>query len=103
MVCSCSESVICKVHAFIVSYIIKVHNRCVYLLFSLSHYEVVQFGFERSSYTASEGDNDVEVCVVMTGGVLERFTVQVTVTTEDDTATGSDILGKNLIMICYQL
>lgn len=61
----------------------------------------MQFGFQQSSYTANEGDSDVQVCIVMTRGNLERFTVQVTAKTEDDTATGSDI-QKGMIVIYYQ-
>ena len=50
-------------------------------------YVEVQIGFDRTSYTANEGDDSVEVCVAVTRGSLQR-SIQATVNTEDGTATG---------------
>lgn len=44
-------------------------------------------GFDQSSYLASESDGVVVVCIRVSQGGLQR-TVQVTVNTEDGTATG---------------
>ena len=54
---------------------------------NFTYYVAVEIGFDRTSYSANEGDDSVEVCVVITRGSLQR-PVQVTVKTEDDIATG---------------
>ena len=48
----------------------------------------VEVAFDRSSYSANEGDDSVEVCIRVSRGSIQR-TIQVTVNTEDGTATGS--------------
>ena len=46
---------------------------------------MVQVGFAQSSYTLSEADGLVSVCVNISGAVLDR-NVSVLLSTEDDTA-----------------
>ena len=58
--------------------------------YSLNYTEVA-IEFDRFSYSASEMDDSVEVCVIVSRGSLQR-TVQVTVNTEDGTATGGFIM-----------
>ena len=49
----------------------------------------MEIGFSQRSYTANEEDDFVEVCAIITRGTLQtsRF-IQVTVNTQDGTATG---------------
>ena len=58
----------------------------------------MEIGFNRSSYTVSEGDDSVSVCVsmVLSGSLLRP--VKVTVNTEDGTATGQyqTLLSNNM-------
>ena len=53
----------------------------------------MEIGFEKSSYTANEGDDSVRVCAIIMRGSLQRpESVQVNVSTEDGTATGCSLL-----------
>lgn len=47
----------------------------------------MEIGFQQNIYTANEGDDFVEVCVSVYRGFLQR-SVEVTMNTEDGTATG---------------
>ena len=52
-------------------------------------------GFERESYSISEGNGSVEVCVQVTG-VLQS-SLSVSLTTVDGTATGDSVLSYSYI------
>lgn len=73
-----------------VEYILKVIQLQRILLLCVTFLIVtieVGIGFDQSSYLASESDGVVVVCIRVSQGGLQR-TVQVTVNTEDGTATG---------------
>ena len=55
----------------------------------------VVVGFERESYSISEGNGSVEVCVQVTG-VLQG-SLSVSLTTVDGTATGESVLSYSYL------
>ena len=61
----------------------------------------MEIAFEQSSYTANEGDRSVQVCVVLAlrGSLQGSGSVQVTVNTEDGTATGKYSMRNLLLFV----
>ena len=56
----------------------------------------VSIGFERTSYTASENEQQTQVCIIVQGGTV-RTSAVVRVRTENDTAIGEKIT------VCYSI
>lgn len=61
-------------------------------------FSVVRIGFADSSYTVNEGDNQVQVCVQLSGVTELAQPVQMRVTSSDGTATS--IYATMTVFIC---
>ena len=64
-------------------------------------FSVVRIGFAVSSYTVNEGDNQVQVCVQLSGVTELAQPVQMRVTSSDGTATGIYATMKVFICIMF--
>ena len=66
-----------------------------------SFYTVVMIKFTASSYTVNEGARQVEVCVELSGQAELARPIQMRVTSNDGTATGSLAVKYNTAMCSY--